>query len=31
MAHHRRLDILGDFVREGKVALPERIEEQANK
>jgi hypothetical protein len=30
MAHYRRLDILGNFVREGKVALPEQIQEKGN-
>ena len=30
MAHYRRLDILGEFVREGKIALPESTDEEAN-
>lgn len=31
MAHHRRITILGEFVREGKVSLPVDIDEKANK
>lgn len=31
MAHYRPLDILNEFVREGKVTLPENIEEKTNK